>query len=177
MTSILNTSETDQFKISLSAEPVKSPTTLSSDLEMLRGITQNAYQVRRLPNLRMPLLILLLIAALCWVGLVLHNHMPALVSLGQELTQKVYQLTSASPTPSAVRPAPARADLRVRPARRHFIPGRVSVLESQQAYDPASHPFYATAVIGERRISLMPNDRIVVLDVAAGTWNFASKVE
>ena len=176
MTSILNISETDQSHTGLSAEPVTSPQSSGSDWDKLRSITQNAYHQKRSPNLRMPLLVLLLIVALGSLGLVLHNHMPALVSFGEELSQTVHRFASGSPTPSAATQSPARTDLRPRPARRRSAAG-VSPSQPEQAFDPASHPFYATAVIGGRRISLTSSDGIVVLDVAAGTWNFASQAE
>jgi len=54
---------------------------------------------------------------------------------------------------------------------------RVPDSQPAQAYDPAFHPFSATAVIGDRHVSLVSNNNIIVLDVADGTWKYGSELE
>lgn len=175
MSSIFNASGNDESKAGASA-PVKPPQDPGTNWDTLRGLTSNAYQLPRSTRLRTTLLALLLIVALGSLGLVLHNHMPALVSFGEQLSETVHRFAAGSPAPSMPHEA-ALPDLRR--ARKQIRPSRAPVAESQpdQAYDPAFHPFYATAVVGGRRVALVSNNSIVMLDMDNGTWTFDSELE
>ncbi|HKU20989.1 MAG TPA: hypothetical protein VJQ50_08250 [Terriglobales bacterium] len=150
---------------------------LGTDWDSLRGLTKNVPQKPRSTWLRTALLAVLLIVALAFLGLLLHDHMPALVSFGQELSETVHRFASGTPTPSTAAHGAALPDLRR--ARSKHRASNFSVPESlpEQVDDPAFRPFYATAVIAGRRVALASNNGIVVLDVATGSWNFASQSE
>jgi hypothetical protein len=178
MTSTLKLSGNDEPKTGVSSAQLNSPQDGGSNWESLRGLTKNAYQPHRSTRLRTALLAMLLIVALGSLGLVLRNHMPALVSFGEELKETVHQLTERSPTPSTASRGTAVPDLHGE--RKQVRPSRTRVAESQpedQPYDLAFRPFYATAVVGSRRVSLVSNNSVVVLDMASGTWKFDSELE
>jgi|GEM_PF-1774973 hypothetical protein len=177
MTSTLNISGSNESK-----KPVLPvlPTTsqdLGTDWDSLRGLTKNVPQKPRSTWLRTALLAVLLIVALAFLGLLLHDHMPALVSFGQELSETVHRFASGTPTPSTAARGPALPD--VRRAHSKHASSHVSVPDylPEQVDDPAFHPFYATAVIAGRRVALASNNGIVVVDVASGSWNFAPQSE
>ena len=178
MTSILNISSSNESKEPVSPGALKPSQDLGADWDSLRGLTKNTYQQRRPSTaLRTVLLAILLIVGLGSLGLLFHNHMPALVNFGQELSDTFDRLTSGSPTPSVATHEATVPDLRS--ARNRRQPNHVLVpdLQADQVYDPISHPFYATTVIGGRRVALASNNGIVVLDVASGTWDFAPQSE
>ncbi len=176
MTSILKLSEANEAKDTASSETAKKPLDPASDWESLRGLTTNVYQKRPSTRLRTALLVVLLIVGFASLGVLLHNHMPALMNLGEQLSETVDRLASPTPTPSTGARASELPDLR--PAHnKHRSSHAVPDFPPEQAYDPAFHPFYATAVIDGRRIALLPNHNVVVLDMGSGTWNFASETE
>jgi hypothetical protein len=176
MTSIFKPGN-DEPKTDAPSARVDSPQNVGTNWDNLRGLASNAHQQQRSTRLRTALLAVLLIVGLGSLGLVLHNHVPALVSFGQELSETVHQLASGSPTPSTAARETALPDLRG--ARKQSRPSRVPVAQSQaeQSYDPAFHPFYATAIVGGRRVALVSNNSIVVLDMDNGTWKFGSELE
>jgi hypothetical protein len=177
MTSLFKLSGNDESQAAASTAPGNPVQDGGTNWESLRGLTENAYQPRKSTRLRTALLALLLSVVLGSVGLVLHNQMPALVSFGEELSETVQQLASRSPTPSTAARGTALPDLRGvhKPNR----PSRMRVAESQadQLDDFAFRPFYATAVVGGHRVSLVSNNSVVVLDMANGTWRFGSELE
>jgi len=176
MPSDLKLFPSDESKGGGSTPAVKPPQDV--EWESLRGLTRNAYQQRRRSTaLRTTLLAVLIIVSLGSLGLLLHNHVPALVSFGQELSDTFDRLTSAAPTPSSATHGTAVPDLRSTRTSRRTSHAAVPDSPPDQAYDPISHPFYATAVIGGRRVALASNNGIVVLDVASGTWDFAPQSE
>ena len=177
MTSTLKLSGKDESKGGISPALVTAPQELGTDWESLRGLTKNGYQPDRLTTARPVLLAVLLIVSLASVVLVLRNHIPALVTFGEEVGETVHQLVSASPTPSTATRGTALPDLRA--ARKQPRSSRVRIAESQpdQAYDPAFHPFYATAIVGGRRVALVSSHSVVVLDMDNGTWKFGAEVE
>ncbi len=177
MTSIFKLSGNDEPKTTVPSANVNPPQDADTHWESLRGLTKNAYQVRRSTRLRTVLLAVLLMVGLGSLGLVLHNHIPALVSFGEEVSETVHQLVSPSPTPATAARETALPDLRG--ARSQARSSRKQVAESQpdQAYDPAFHPFYATAIVGGRRVALVSNHSIVVLDMDNGTWKFGGELE
>lgn len=177
MTSILKLSEANEVKDTASSETAKKPLDPGSDWESLRGLTTNVYQKQPSTRLRTALLAILLMVGFASLGLLLHNHMPALVSLGKELSETVDRLTSPTPTPSTAARASELPDFRAAHNKHRSSHATVPDFSSEQAYDPSSHPFYATAVIDGRRISLRPNHNVVILDMGSGTWNFASETE
>lgn len=177
MTSTLKLFGNDESKTGVSSAQVNPPQDAGTNWESLRGLTKNAYHVRRSTRLRTALLAVLLMVGLGSLGLVLHNHMPVLVSFGEEVSETVHQLVSESPTPSTAERGTALPDLRG--ARKQARSSRATVADSQpdQAYDPAFHPFYATAIVGGRRVALVSNHSIVVLDMDNGTWKFGAESE
>jgi hypothetical protein len=177
MTSTLKLSGKDESKGGISPALVTAPQELGTDWESLRGLTKNGYQPDRLTTARPVLLAVLLIVSLASVVLVLRNHIPALVTFGEEVSETVHQLVSASPAPSTATRGTALPDLRG--ARKQARSSRVRIAESQpdQAYDPAFHPFYATAVVGGRRVALVSSHSVVVLDMDNGTWKFGGELE
>lgn len=177
MTSTLKLSANDESKGSIFPALVTSPQDSGTEWESLRGLTKNAYQPRRSTRFRTALLAVLLMVALGSLGLVLHNYMPSLVSFGEELSETVHQLASGTPTASTAARGTALPDLR--DAHKVNRSPRVRVAESQanQPYDLGFRPFYATAVVGGRRVSLVSNNSVVVLDMADGTWKFGSELE
>ncbi|HEV2117651.1 MAG TPA: hypothetical protein VGR48_16575 [Terriglobales bacterium] len=177
MTSILKLSGNDESKAGVSPVPENSPQDLGTNWDDLRGLTKAAYQPKPSTRLRTALLAVLLVVALGSVGLVLHNHMPALVSFGEELSQTFDRLASRSPTPSTAAHEVPLPDLRSARGKRRVTPAPVLDAQSEQAYDPTFHPFYATAVVGGRHVPLMSNNSIVVLDMGNGTWKFGSELE
>lgn len=179
MTSIFKVSGNDESKVG-GASPVRvnTPGDLGTSWDSLRGITGKAYEQHRSTRVRTALWSVLLIVGLASLGLVLHNYMPALVSFGEELSDTVQQLASRSPTPSSAARETAVPDLRG--ARKQVRPSRTRVAESQaedQPYELGFRPFYATALVGGRRVSLVSNNSVVVLDMANGTWKFGSELE
>lgn len=177
MTSILKLSEANEAKDTASSETAKKPLDTGSDWESLRGLTTNVYQKQPSTRLRTALLAVLLMVGFASLGLLLHNHMPALVSLGEELSDTVSRLTSPVPTPSTTTHGSDLPDLRHAHSRRRASHASGPGSPPEQADDPTFRPFYATAVIEGRRVSLHSNNNIVVLDVGRGTWNFASETE
>lgn len=177
MTSILKLSEASEAKDTASSETAKKPLDPGSDWESLRGLTTNVYQKQPSTRLRTVLVAVLLMVGFASVGLLLHNHMPALVSLGKELGETVDRLTSPTPAPSTATRAPELPDLRHAHTKRRAYHASIPDSPPEQAYDLASHPFYATTVIEGRRVSLRSSNNIVVLHVGSGTWNFASETE
>jgi hypothetical protein len=177
MTSTLKLSGNDESKGGVSPALVSPPQDLGTDWESLRGLTKNTYQPDRSPKVRAGLLAILLVVSLGSLALVLHNDMPALVTFGEEVSETVHQLVSASPTPSTAARGTALPDLRG--ARKQPRSSRMQVVESQpdQSYDPAFHPFYATAVVEGRRVALVSNQSVVVLDMDNGTWKFGAELE
>lgn len=177
MTSILNVSGSTESKGPVSPGALTPSHDLGSNWDSLRGLTRNVPQKPRSTWLRTVLLAVLLLVGLAALGLLLHNHMPALVNFGQELSETVHRIASGTPTPSTAERGPALPDLR-RPRSKHHV-SQASVPNSPpaQADDPAFHPFYATAIIGGRRVSLRSSNSIVVLDMGRGTWNFAGEFE
>ena len=177
MTSILHLSGSNESKEPLSPDPLKPSQDLGADWDNLRGLTKNVYQKPRSNWLRTALLSVLLLVALASLSLVLYNHMPALVNFGQEVSETVQRFASARPTPPTVARGPAVPD--PQGARRKHRASHPSLPDSspEQADDPAFHPFYATAIIEGRRVSLRSNNSIVVLDMGNGTWNFAPEFQ
>ena len=177
MTSTLNLSGNDASKVGASPALITPPQQLGTDWESLRGLTKNTYQPDRSTKIRTVLLAVLLIVGLGSVSLVLHNHIPALVTFGEEVSETVHQLVSATPAPSAAARGTALPDLRG--VRKQPRSSRMRIAESQpdQAYDPAFHPFYATAVVGGRRVALVSSHSVVVLDMDNGTWKFGAELE
>jgi len=177
MTSTLKLAANDESKSGVSPALATPSQDLGTDWESLRGLTKNTYQSDRSTKIRTVLLAVLLIVGLGSVSLVLHNHIPALVTFGEEVSETVHQLVSASPAPSTAARGTALPDLRG--ARKQARSSRTPVAESQpdQAYDPAFHPFYATAVVGGRRVALVSSHGIVVLDMDNGTWKFGAELE
>jgi hypothetical protein len=178
MTSILKLSETNEAKdTAASSEPLKKPIDPAGEWESLRGLTTTLHQKQPSTRWRTALLTVLLIVGFASLGLLLHNHMPALVTLGQELSETVDRLTSPTPAPSTAARAPELPDLRHGHSKRRSYHASVPDSPLEQVYDPAFHPFYATTVIGGRRVSLHSSNSIVVLHMGDGTWNFASETE
>lgn len=176
MTSILKLSEANEAKGTASSATAK-PLDPPSDWESLRGLTTNAYQKQPSTRLRTALLAVLLMVGLASLGLLLHNHMPALLNLGEQLSETVDRLTSPTPAPSTAARASELPDLRPAHNKHRSSHATVSDFPTEQAYDPAFHPFYATTVIEGRRVPLRASNSIVVLHVGDGTWNFASETE
>jgi hypothetical protein len=177
MTSTLNLSRNDDAKGGVSPALVSAQQELGTDWESLRGLTNNTYQPDRSTKALPVLLAVLLIVGLASLGLVLRSHIPGLVTFGEELSETVHQLVSASPTPSTATRGTALPELRA--TRKQPRSSRVRIAESQpdQEYDPAFHPFYATAVVGGRRVALVSSHGIVVLDMDNGTWKFGAELE
>ena len=177
MTSTLKLSGNDESKGGVSPALVTSPQEAGTDWESLRGLTKNTHQPDRSTKARPVLLAVLLIVGLASLGLVLRSHIPALVTFGEEVGETVHQLVSASPTPSTATRGTALPDLRG--PRKQPRSSRMQVVESQpdQSYDPAFHPFYATAVVEGRRVALVSNHSVVVLDMDNGTWKFGAELE
>jgi hypothetical protein len=175
MRSIFKLSRNDESKAGVPPARVDSPQDAGTNWENLRGLTKNAYQSHRSTQLRTALLAALLIVGLGSLGLVLHNHVPALVSFGAELSETVHRLASGSPTPAPHEPALSE----VPHARSRRRPTIAPVREAQPVptFGPEFHPFYATVVVGGRRVSLVSNNNIVVLDVAGGTWKYSSELQ
>ena len=177
MTSIFKLSDNNESKAAVSPARGNSPQDLGTNWDDLRGLTKAAYQPKPSTRLRTALLAVLLIVALGSVGLVLHNHMPALVSFSEQLSETFDRLASRSPTPSTAAHEVALPDLRSARGKRRASHTPVQNSQPEQAYDPAFHPFYATVVIGGRHVPLMSNNSIVVLDMANGTWKLDSELE
>jgi hypothetical protein len=178
MTSTLKLSGSDESKRDVLSAQVNPPQNGDTNWEDLRGLTTNAYEPHRSTRLRSALVAVLLIVGLGSLGLVLHNHVPALVSFGEELKETVHQLTEGPPTPSTASNGTALRDLRS--SRKKVRPARTRVAESQpedQPYDLSFRPFYATAIVGGRRVSLRSNHSIVLLNMDNGTWKFGSELE
>jgi hypothetical protein len=177
MTSTLKLSGNDESEGGVSPAVVTQPPELGADWESLRGLTKNTYQPHRSTKVSTGLLAILLIVGLGSLALLLHNHIPALVTFGEEVSETVHQLVSSTPAPSTAVRGTELPDLRG--ARKQARSSRMRVAESQpdQAYDPAFHPFYATAVVGGRRIALVSSHSVVVLDMDNGTWKFGADLE
>ena len=177
MTSTLKLSGNDDAKGGVPPSLITPSQDLGTDWESLRGLTKNTHQPDRSTKARPVLLAVLLIVGLASMGFVLRSHIPALVTFGEEVGETVHQLVSASPTPSTATRGTALPDLRA--ARKQPRSSRVRIAESQpdQAYDPAFHPFYATAIVGGRRVALVSSHSVVVLDMDNGTWKFGAEVE
>jgi hypothetical protein len=177
MTSILKLSGNDESKAGVPTAPGNSPQDLGTNWDNLRGLTKAAYQPHSSTRLHTALLAILFIVALGSLGLVLHNHMPVLVSFGEQLSETFDRLASRAPAPSTASHETPLPDFRSTRGKHRAAHAPVPNSQSEQAYDPAFHPFYATAVIGGRHVSLMSNNSIVVLDVAKGMWKFGSELE
>jgi hypothetical protein len=177
MTSALKLFGNDESKGGVSPDPIKSPQDPGTNWDSLRGLTSNAYQPQRASRLRTALLATLLVVALGSLGLLLHNHMPALVSFGEELSETVHRLASGTPTPSAATHETTVQDVRGPRSKHASSHARVPDFQPDQAYDSAFHPFYATAVVGGRRVSLVSNNSVILVDVASGTWKLGSEAE
>lgn len=177
MTSTLKLFGNDESKGSVSPSPGKSPQEPGTNWDSLRGLTSNAYQPQRSTKLRTAVLATLLVVALGFLGLVLHNHMPTLVSFGEELSETVHRLASGTPTPSTATHEATVQDVRSPRSKHGSSHARVPDAQPDQAYDSAFHPFYATAVVGGRRVSLVSNNSVILLDVASGTWKLGSEAE
>lgn len=177
MTSIFKRSGNDESKVAVPPAREGSPQDAGTNWDSLRGLTENAYQSRHSTKLRTALLAVLLIVGLGSLGLVLHSHIPALVSFGEELSETVHQLASGSPTPSTADRGTALPDLRGARKPNKPAPKRAAESQADPPHNFAFRPFYATAVVGGRRVSLVSNNSVVMVDMAAGTWTFSSELE
>ena len=175
MTSTLKLSGNDEARGGVSPALVTPPQDLGTDWEGLRGLTKNAYQPHRSTKVRTALLAVLLILGLGLLGFVWHDHMPALVSFGEELSETVHRFASGSPAPSPHEPALSQAPS-ARTRRRPTL-APVRDVQPVPSFDAAFRPFYATALVGGHRVSLVSNNNVVVLDVAGGTWKYSSELE
>lgn len=174
--------ETKQATDRVSAGPAKMPDKPGADWDSLRGLTKSVQQQRRSANVRTAVFALLLVLTFAFLGWVLHDHLPALVDFGEQVRGAVSTLIADQPKPSTA--THDASDLSVGSAHKkhRFSPARVTYPDrvddsSDEAYDPLSHPFVATAIVDGRRVPLVPNNRIVVVDVASGTWKLRSESE
>jgi hypothetical protein len=149
------------------------------DWETLRGLTHGAQKQRQSVNVRTAAVALLLILTVSFLGWVLHDHLPALVDFAERVNKGVSTFMANDPKPS---PAKQRADDLSAPSthkKHQAFRARVPDPDRtpDETYDPLTHPFMATAVVDGRRILLVPNNRVIVVDVASGTWKMASESE
>lgn len=177
MTSTLKLSGKDQSRDVVSPSLITPSQELGTDWESLRGLTKNSYQPDRSTKASTALLAILVIVGLGSLGLVLRNHIPALVTFGEEVSETVHQLVSGTPAPSTAARGTALPDMRGARKQPRSSRMRVAELQPDQAYDPAFHPFYATAVVGGRRVALVSSHSVVVLDMDNGTWQFGAELE
>jgi hypothetical protein len=170
-------SETKQSTPLGSAGPTKEPEKSGETWDSLRGLTKGAQKQRRAGNIRTALLALLLILTFAFMGWVLHDHLPALVSFGKEVGNTVAEFTSQTPKPSEPARSIAVQDQRRAQKKPHSKRAKVRSTDSRldAAYDPPLHPFYATALIDGRRVFLTSNDTVIVLDIASGRWTTESE--
>lgn len=164
-------SETKQSPIAGSADPAKAPAKTGENWDSLRGLAIGVQKQHRAVIVRTVFLALLILTTLIFVGWVLHEHIPALVSFGKEVGETVAKFSANVPKPSE----PARStSVQDQRTRKKSLPNhlrvRQAVVRSDPAYDLLNRPFYATAIIGGRRVFLASNDGTIVLDIASGRW-------
>lgn len=175
-------SEPKQAADLVSAAPAKIPDKPGAEWDSLRGLTNSVQQRRRPANIRTAAFALLLILTLAFVGWVLHDHLPALVDFGAQVSDAVSTFMASHPQPSTA--THGANELSVRSALKKHRSFRARVASPDrgddspdEAYDPRTHPFVATAIVDGRRVPLVSNNSIVVVDVANGTWKAMSDPE
>jgi hypothetical protein len=177
-------SETKQATDPVTAAPAKIPDKLGEEWDSLRGLTNLVQRQRRSANVLTAIFALLLILTFAFVGWVLHDHLPALVDFGKQVSEEVSTFVANQPKPSTATHDANDLSARSAHKKHRSFPARVAYPDraddsddSDEAYDPLSHPFTATAIVDGRRVPLVPNNRIVVVDVANGTWTMGLEPE
>jgi hypothetical protein len=126
-------------------------------------------------KLRKLLLALGITMLLVGVGVVIHFRMPSLVSFAKEVRATVNATAASFASRPAVRSARRIADLEASSSQTRTR--RVRFLhegdESYRRYLRVPGPFEAVAIIGDRRIRMVPAGGIVLIDVESGTWTTA----
>ena len=150
--------------------------------ETLRGLTDGAQKQRQSANVRLAALALLLILTFSFLGWLMHVHLPALVDFGEHVNKAVSTFMANAPKPS---PPKQRSDglsarsthKKHQSSRARSYPDRTEKTSDDDAYDPLFHAFGAMAIVDGRQIPLVPHNRIIIVDLANGTWKVGSESE
>jgi len=170
-------SATKESAATVSADPTIKPAKAGENWDSLRGLATGVQKKHQAANVRTALLALLIILTFAFLGWVLHDHLPGLVDFGKEVGNTVAKFASQAPKPSG--PARSAAIRNQRSANMKARSNRAKFRHAESgfdaSYDPMLHPFYATALVGGRRVYLTSNDTVIVLDIASGQWSIESE--
>jgi hypothetical protein len=160
-----------------SADPTIKPAKAAGNWDSLRGLATGVQKKHRAASFRTALLALLLILTCAFLGWILHDHLPSLVNFGKEVGDTVAKFASDPSKPSKAARSTAARDQRSAHMKPRSNRANVRHAESRPdaTYDPLLRPFYATALIGGRRVFLTSNDTVIVLDIASGQWSIESE--
>jgi hypothetical protein len=165
-----------------SSAPAKTSGELGQDWDTLRGLTKNTYQKSRPPRALAVLLVLSLVVALAAGAWLLYGHWSAVSGFADKVGEAIYTFITNPPKPSPPAPDTDTSALPSRHVKPRLSRSRVSDAEIPKSQpdelsDLLPRPFIATALVGGRKLYLVSKNRMVILDVASGTWKIASEVE
>ena len=143
-----------------------------TDWSRFRRVSAPSQQ--RVPQMKVrKVLLALAVTLLLFAAAVLVRfRMPALVSFAKEVRSTASTFVSRSPANwNAKRRV---ADLQAGTVQIRNPRSRLQPENDNGTYLRVPGPFEAVAIVGDRRIRMVPTGRIVILDVESGTWTTAT---